>query len=271
MIRLILSPWRVGIAVLLLAAFAAGVLALPERAPAAIDPDDDAPSPSPAIDTEMEEETDTGVAPSPSPQVDVRLVGMLARGMRHIKQTHDGGKWYFCGERLTDSEKVEISTAIAYHLVNNLKSVGIENVSPWGIVATAYNESKLDACALGIGPRKWAYRKGLLQPRRTTISHTRDEVLRIVRDRKARARYALTGFDLGLCQVLSRFYPDQDAEMLSISGGMRICVLEMQARARQYKTSAPWLFWRGSRTAWYRKKIRRWARIMGAPVDTGII
>ena len=270
MLRFITSPRRIGIAVLLLAIFAAGVLSLPEQVPAAVDAEAEIEVKQLQVPDAYAGLSKTDPS-SNAPQVDVRLVGKLARGMQHIKQTRDGGEWYFCGERLSDSEKVEISIAIAYHLVDNLKSVGLEDVSPWGIVATAYNESSLDACALGIGPRKWAYREGILHPRRTTISHTRDEVLRIVTNRKARARYALTGFDLGLCQVLSRFYPDQDAEMLSISGGMRICVLEMQARAHRHRTASPWMFWPGSKTAWYRKKIQRWARLMEASLEKGII
>jgi hypothetical protein len=218
-----------------------------------------------------ENDTDTGLAASTDieplkPQVDARLIGQLASGMRSIIEKRDNGLWGFCGEQLDDRAKVDASTAIAYQLVSNMKSLNADGISPWGILATAYNESGFDACALGSGPRKWAYRKHILKPRKRFVSHTREEVLRVVKSPEARRQFATSGFDLGLCQVLTRFYRDEDEEeMLTIAGSVRICVLEMKARADSKRTTTPWLYWRGSATVWYRNKVRRWARSMGAP------
>lgn len=204
-------------------------------------------------------------------QAQVKLVGRLAKGMRAIIRKRDRGNWYFCGEPLDSVKQEEVSTAIAYHAVLNRQSVGLESVSPWGIIATAYNESGLDACALGLFPRRWGYKKGLLVRRRdpnTNVkmrSHTREEVLAFISTPQAKRRYSESGFDLGFCQVLSRFYRGQEEDALTTDKGMRMCVLEMQARSQKNKTTIPWLFWKGvSETNWYRDKIRRWAKMMGA-------
>ena len=268
--RVFTSPSRLGLFVYLFALFGISFCAVtlkPESAPAAVDSSAavqiGAPQSAVDMDTDTElAEASASVKPNP---VDARLVGQLAKGMRHIIDTRDRGQWAYCGEILDDSEQDKVSHAIAYQLVSNMQSLGAD-FSPWGVASTMYNESRFDACALGLGPRSWAYQKGLLRKPRTHISHASEDVLRVVGSEQARRRFALSGFDLGLCQVLSRFYRDETAEtMISLVGSVRICVLEMKARADHYKTSTPWLYWRGSATRWYHGKIRRWAKRMGAP------
>lgn len=263
--RFITSPNNLGLAVAITITLALSWVILPDRAPAAVDHADVVPPFShPEADTDTGVDTDFAEAPSPAP-VDAVLVGQLANGMREIKRRRDGGRWAFCGEFLSPEEQVSTSVAIAYSVVSGMDSVGLE-VSAWGIAATMYNESGFDPCALGIGPRSWAYEKGLLHRGRTHISHARENVVRTVNSDAARRRFSLTGFDLGLCQVLSRFYPGEDLEdMTTIAGSARICVLEMQARAQRHNTKTPWLYWRGTATNWYRDKLKRWGRLMGAP------
>jgi hypothetical protein len=268
MVRFITSPNKLGLAAMLiviLMIYAVGVLCLPDRE--TIHGDIDVVAKVSPVSAESDTDIDYAgqSLEKPTMPIDARLIGQLANGMRDIKARVDGGLWGFCGELLSDDEQVEVSTAIAYHLVVNMQSVGLDDVSPWGIVATMYNESRLDACALGIGPREWAYRNGLLNTPRRFLSHTSSDVLKVVTNTKARQRFSTTGFDLGFGQVLTRFYPNQEEAALTIEGGVRIIVIEMQARARRNKTKTPWLFWPGSNTGWYRAKIRRWARLMGAP------
>lgn len=289
MIRFITSPSRLGVAMILIGLSALAVL-LPDKAPARVaapqaQTEKDRAREEPTSETDVsngrvreESTSEAGLSnetvvqgaektifPAPSP-ADARLIGRLARGMRQIKRKRDHGSWGFCGRLLSQEEQVEISTEIAYRTVADIRSVALKGVSPWGIVSTMYNESGFDACALGVGPRSWAYREGLLTPRRTHISHTREEVLGVVSSKQAKKRFSKSGFDLGLCQVLTRFYRETTKEkMLTVAGGTRVCVLEMQARARRYGTDTPWLFWRGSSVDWYRAKIKRWARLMGAP------
>jgi hypothetical protein len=201
----------------------------------------------------------------------VILIGRIAIGMRKIIKKRDNGKWYYCGRLLNSVEQEEISVAMAYHTVINQQSLGIENISTWGIIATAYNESGFDACALGIYPRKWGYKTGLLKRSRdnnTNVlirSHSRAEVLNFINSKRAKKKYRFSGFDLGPCQILSRFYRGQESSALTIDKGMRMCVVEMNERARRNKTTKPWLYWKGILPVrWYGNKIRRWARIMGA-------
>jgi hypothetical protein len=194
----------------------------------------------------------------------IRLIGKLSQGIRKLVRIRDHGNWYYCGEKLGEYEQIEVSTAIAYRTVVSQYELGLD-VSPWGIIATAYNESGLDPCALGIYPRKWAYKKGMLRKRKKTCSHTRNEVLSFINNPVAKRRYSRSGFDLGICQVLSRFYRGQEPDMLSMTDGIRMCIVEMQHRARRNKTNKPWLYWKGTRkTGWYRNRIRKWAKMMGA-------
>lgn len=195
----------------------------------------------------------------------VELIGRLAKGMRALIRKRDHGTWYYCGELLNARRQEEMSVAIAYNVVITQSDVGLDKVSPWGIVATAYNESGLDSCALGLYPRKWAYKRGMLKRRKNTCSHTKNEVLSFINDAKAKRRYSKSGFDLGMCQVLSRFYRGQEDNMLTMDEGIKMCIIEMQHRANRNKTNKPWLYWKGtSKTGWYRRKIRKWAKMMGA-------
>jgi hypothetical protein len=194
----------------------------------------------------------------------VKLIGKLSQGIRKLVRIRDHGNWYYCGEKLGEYKQIEVSTAIAYRTVVSQYELGLD-VSPWGIIATAYNESGLDPCALGIYPRKWAYKKGMLRRKKFTCSHTRNEVLSFINNPVAKKRYSRSGFDLGICQVLSRFYRGQESDMLSITDGIRMCIIEMQRRGRRNKTNKPWLYWKGTnKTRWYRNRIRKWAKMMGA-------
>jgi hypothetical protein len=193
----------------------------------------------------------------------IKLIGKLSLGMRKLVRK-DRGDWYYCGEKLIEHRQIEVSTAIAYRAVVTQYELGLD-VSVWGIIATAYNESGLDPCALGLYPRKWAYAKKLLRSRKETCSHTKSEVLSFINNPVAKRKYRKSGFDLGICQVLSRFYRGRESEMLDATDGIRMCIIEMQHRARRNKTNKPWLYWKGTnRKNWYRNKIRRWAKMMGA-------
>jgi hypothetical protein len=195
-----------------------------------------------------------------------RIIGQLSNGILEIIQKRKYDKWYYCGKLLTKKEKRERSISIAYQVISSQRSIGLDNVSPWGILATIYNESGFDACALGINPRKWAYKTGLLHKNKSNITHTREEIINFIKNPKAKKRYSKSGFDLGYCQILSSFYRGQEQDMLSNDEGIRICIIEMQRRSQYNKTNMPWLYWKGTfRTQWYRNKIRRWAKIMGVP------
>lgn len=186
-------------------------------------------------------------------------VKALAKGIL----TRMNGNWFYCGTKLSEEKSAEMAVAIAYLIYSNMDSVGLD-VSPWGIVGTMFNESRIDACALGLHPRLWAYQNSFLLRKKTNISHTKKDVLKVVNSKEANKRFAT--FDLGICQVLTKFYPGMLAEdFVSLETGIRICILEMKARAYNYNTKRPWLYWRGKKTDWYGQKVRRHVKLMGAP------
>jgi hypothetical protein len=196
---------------------------------------------------------------------DVRTIGRISQGVLRIIDKRNQGRWYCCGELVNQLKQKELSVNIAYQIVSTQRSIRATNISPWGILSTMYNESGLDACALGVRPRQWAYSQGLLVKNKFTISHSREEILKFVGDPRAIKTYRKSGFDLGYCQILSRFYPGQESDMLDANNGIRMCVIEMQHRSKYNKTDRPWLYWKTfSPSSRYRQKIRRWAKIMGA-------
>lgn len=202
---------------------------------------------------------------------DSKIVGELSNGILEIIKKRDKGNWYFCGKSLSNEGKKEKSFLIAYNVVINLRIFKVNNISPWGILATAYNESNFDACALGLHPRKWGYKQRLLKRRRDPLtnvlmrSHPSKDVLDFIGKRSVRKKYKKSGFDLGLCQILSRFYRGKEKEALKIDTGVKMCVEEMKKRSIRNNTKKPWLYWRGSTPHQkYRYKVRRWAKLMGA-------
>jgi len=182
--------------------------------------------------------------PSPTRTPDAKLIGRLATGISEYKRSRNP---FHCGARLDVSEISELSLKYAYHIVTEYSG------SPWGMAATIANESRFDACAIGKAARDWATRRGILRSKRTSISHDRESVLSAVR-----AGYK-HGIDLGPCQILTRFYPGQDAAQTTIAGGVAQCAKHMEGLG--YK---PWISWRGHRVKWYHDKIRRIAKRLGA-------
>lgn len=194
----------------------------------------------------------------------VIVIGKIAVGILKIIKIR-AGNWYYCGKKLNANESSEKALEISYLVVNGMKRYGMDGISPWGVVGTIYNESGMDACAIGPNPRRWGYANGMLKPNKMSISHAYGTILNFVRDAIVKRRYSKTGFDLGYCQILSKFYPGQEAQLLDKVEGLDICLLEMSRRSKEHKTKKPWLYWKVSRGAqWYANKIRGWAKIMGA-------
>lgn len=220
----------------------------------------DAPAPV-VVEEPSPPQPEPKIEPDPLTDDEKKKVESIASGMMHIKKKRDHGFWYACGSRLDESEQRETSLQIARQTVLNIKSLGAD-FDPWGVVGTMFNESHFDPCAFGKNPRAAALEFGLFKRERRGFSHGRENILRAIVDPRMRKRFKVSGYDLGLCQILTRFYPKEVADMTTVDGGVRICVLEMQSRAQYNKTKTPWLYWRGSKTPWYLSKIRRWVKIM---------
>lgn len=228
-----------------------------DKTPVAADTDD-------AFAEVVEESTPQPETPEPEPmfsESEIETMESIASGMVHIKEKKDRGQWYMCGERLDHGGQLRTSLQIAEQIMLNVKSLGVD-FDPWGVAGTMFNESRFDPCAFGKHPRNKALELGLLKKERRGFSHARVNVLRAIADPRMKRRFKTSGYDLGLCQILTRFYRDEVVEMTTIEDGVRICVLEMQARARRNKTKTPWLYWRGSKTPWYLSKVNRWVKQM---------
>ncbi len=197
------------------------------------------------------------------------LIGRLATGFAKWK-SHG---WWECGVLYETKEDIgDLALKYAFEIVRSVSIVSAGDdgetwkLNAWGLTGTMMNESRLDRCALGTHPRKRAYQLGLIKRRKRCISHTEEEILKAVTDKKMLRFFKKTGYDLGTGQLLSRFYPKDVSfkEMLSVRGGTLEAAWTMKRRGRWYKTDRPWTYWPGHKADWYDVKVTRWARKIGA-------
>jgi hypothetical protein len=208
----------------------------------------------------MEEERDT------LPLSQLRRVGRMSEGILfNWVEKRNQGVWFECGLRYeTKEEKKEAATLWAYQIIRSAQQ---HNINPWGLAGTIANESNFDRCAVGYHPRIWAQKKHMLKRKRRTISYSAEEVVAVYRSIAAKRRWRHTGWDVGPCQMLSKFYPGNIEDMFSLVPGIDICAMEMRARADMYRTDRGWRWWRGAETAWYDARVTRFARLMGATAE----
>jgi hypothetical protein len=198
----------------------------------------------------------------------LRMIGRLANGITEMKLRQKG--WYECGTLYSDKEEIRTKALdYAYHIVKASYIMSDESftLNIWGLAGVIENESGFDRCALGLYPRKHAYNLGILKRRKMCISHTEEEVLSALEDPRMQKKFKRTGVDLGVGQVLSRFYdrPKDYRSHMQVAYGTLQAGRIMRNRARWKGTDRPWLYWRStSRTDWYDKKVVRNARKMGA-------
>lgn len=197
------------------------------------------------------------------PLAQLRYVGRMSEGILYNwVEKRNRGVWFECGLRYESTEeKQEAATLWAYQIV---RAALQHEINPWGLAGTIANESNFDRCAVGYHPRKWALQKNMLKRKRRTISYSAEEVIAVYRSIAARKRWSHTGWDVGPCQLLSKFYPGNIEDMFSLKPGLDICAMEMRSRAEMYRTNRGWRWWRGAASDWYDSRITRFARLMGA-------
>ena len=136
----------------------------------------------------------------------------LARYIYRYKTKRDGGIWNICGHSLSKEEMKEAALQyskellIAHHTTTYpIRRGGVRyevKVPLKGVLGTMMSESRLDYCALGPNPRKWAYKHGLLEKnpegQRGTPSYSKENILAVLNHPKWRKRLA----DLGLGQMV---------------------------------------------------------------------
>lgn len=204
---------------------------------------------------------------------DLRLIGRMAEGILAYKRWRTPGKgiyWMECGSLYETEEDLQNAAAQwAYHIVRVARRF---ELNPWGLAGVCFHESG-DRCGIGPHPRKWAYKTKapwggtLLKPSKKGISHSREEILRMLDTPKAKVRWRQTGMDLGPGQLLSRYYPDRMAEMLSLDPGLDMVGEKLRYFGRVYRTERPWSAWRGKILGWYDRRVTLVARRMGASAD----
>lgn len=196
-------------------------------------------------------------------------VGRLAKGIRRWHRVRNHGMWWECGMLYSDVGQHNRALEWAKAIVDDVEEVNRSaryKFSFWGVAATIANESGFDSCALGLNPRKRAYQLGILKKQKQGISHTREDVIRVVTHPKMIRWFSATGVDIGAMQLLSRLWPENYSipDMLVMENAVDVGVAEMARRARVHASTQPWAYWRGRYTEWYRLKIIGRARILGA-------
>lgn len=193
------------------------------------------------------------------------LIHRIANGIA-LRKLKTG--WYRCGKRQTEWETYEYSRKIANSIV--ISSIKYK-LNPWGILGCAEHESRLDECALGKKPREWGYRHGILQRNRRSLSHKKADVIKMLKSKLWRnTNYSA---DLGLLQLLDKFYDGDVEDMLTIGKGIDIASNAMKRRAKQYKKIStakfyyrPWRRWKMAikELNWYDRKVTKYAIAFGA-------
>jgi hypothetical protein len=201
------------------------------------------------------------------------LVQHMAKIIHKWKLKHDQDAWIECGHRIKNKTKsLNRAYTYAWEIVSASEAASTEQYTliPWTLVALYANESVFDSCALGPAPRKWAYKKGLVKKRRI-LSHYKKDVIKIITDKNAKRAFGRSGFDLGPCQLLSRFYRGDPQDMMSVKQGSLICAKEAVLRGRMHDIKQPQLLWpNGNPKSKRAQKYRRWvnARLRRMGVTT---
>jgi hypothetical protein len=197
------------------------------------------------------------------------LIHRIATTIHKWKLKHDRGAWIECGKRIKNKTKsMERAWLYAWSIVEASESVSDEQFTliPWSLVAIYSNESVFDRCAMGPGPRGWAYKRRIVRKNRGMLSHSEKQVLKIINGMTKARVFRKTGYDIGPCQLLSRFYKGNSLDMMTVYKGSYICAREARERCVRYKVAQPQLFWPGRKSKWYQSRVNQRVRRMGIPI-----
>lgn len=156
---------------------------------------------------------------------------------------------FVCGDRLQGLEKKEyISKIVSEVFIRSAKL----DIDPWGILGIIENESGFDYCAIGPKPRNYGIKLKIIKPKKQTISYKKEKVLKIINNKKVKKFFAGSGIDIGLCQVLTRYYRQKPETLFSVEASLDRCFMH----AKNQKSKTPWLYWPGHKSPKYAKKIK---------------
>jgi len=218
-----------------------------------------------------EEKTEISQQPEESPQEEAPLYRdkdiTLAQGIFNLVKKNQHGIWWECGERYQSNEEIHNAALEWAVAINNahkkteykLRSGKYVRVPIREAVGLMISESRFDRCAIGLHPRKFAYKKKILTRPPNHISHSLDEIKKVVEHPAFRGRLA----DLGVGQIVKRLgkgYTEWNevASYLTVVPGVQKVFDEMAYRGKIYNTKQPSLYWPGSQKhPNYRLKILR--------------
>jgi len=215
---------------------------------------------------------------------DLRLIERLSEGVLRVARYKGGGRWWRCGEVLTEAESVDHAAEWARRIVFLAKKYSDPDgddgriLNPWGIFGVAANESGFDVCALGPWPRKWGYQHKTLRRRKMCISHPYSEIEATMRHPEGIRRWRTSGIDASPLHLLwqcngetcapkwawERLPSLTLAEVFSLGKGFEYGVRQLRKYAIDFGTDRPWLYWPGRRSVRYDRKVMMWARKGGA-------
>ncbi len=190
-----------------------------------------------------------GVTERPTIEVPSDEVVELASHIVAYKRRMGG--WVECGEMHHEDELAEValewSSAIIKALEKNVykyrgKMIHLDMEEAIGVMM---HESRLDRCAVGPYPRKFAYNKGLLKRKKNTISHSMEEWESVFKHKGFKKRDA----DLGPGQIVHENVGSmswQDIkDIMSVNPGVDKVFAELALRGRMYRTASPSGRWPG--------------------------
>jgi len=202
----------------------------------------------------------------------------LTADVNHWIDNSRHGRMYVCGKQLSAEERQEyiqewattvLETREELQYTLYIGDTPVDTKIPLEeIKGVMGHESGLDRCAIGLYTRQWAYNEKLLTPGRMSISHTEEDVLRVIQTKAWRARWKRV--DLGLGQLLwgpgkQGIFRGDPKELLSLTPGIRHVLEEMAARGVRFNTLTPAKYWPGHKSETYYKRILMFNRRMTRP------
>jgi len=205
----------------------------------------------------------TGIQTLAQAPVEASVTERLAAGILRWKVESSNGRWWQCGEQVADPAPNAQAWSAA------IVAASGSDLNPWGMAGIIANESRFDECAIGKKTRDWAYANRLLTPRRLTISHTRADVLRVIRDPRRVAAHPAV--DLGPAQMMyGMVYRGDVTALLAVESGVALAAVELRRRQGilapydRRIAERPWASWPGMYREAYDRRVVALARALGA-------
>ena len=170
----------------------------------------------------------------------------IATNIVNWKKRYSNGLWWSCGKSLNVDEQLDLALEISSAVIVASDEYSTEDfwLDPEEIILTMAIESSFDPCAVGKSTREFAYQKKLWVRSKKTISHSREDLAKLVAYRDVNG--IKSNIDMGLTQILwPRYYNGSYSEMTDIFTHTDIAAQMMVSWAKMKKMDRPALLWKG--------------------------